>query len=349
MNSELSLYNELISVSNLFQAFKVFRRGKGSRADVLKFEYNLEKNIFDLHRGLYNKRYKHSSYDSFYVTDPKQRHIHKACVWDRIIHHLVYNKLYAIYDRKFIATSFSCRIGKGSHRGVGWLYKSVRKVSKNYRKPCFVLKCDVRKFFDSVDHSILLEIIKRKIIDRDTISLIETVIDSFASGRSSLFERKGLPIGNLTSQIFANIYMNEFDQYVKRELKVKYYGRYSDDFVIVSTNKKELENILDKVGIFLKTKLALDLHPNKISIRKLHSGIDFLGYVVFPHHILLRTKTKNRISKNLDFKIKDYVAGKTGKENLESVLYSYLGTLSHADTYSFSEKLKNDYFFKMNM
>jgi retron-type reverse transcriptase len=280
------------------------------------------------------------------VTDPKQRHIHKASVRDRVIHHAIYSKLYNIFNPKFIATSFSCRKGKGSHKGVNWLYKSTRKVSKNYTKPCFVLKCDIRKFFDSVDHNVLLEIIRRTIKDEDVISLVRTIVDSFYSKQSNLFDHKGVPIGNLTSQIFANIYMNEFDQYVKRSMKTSYYARYSDDFVIVSSSKQDLEYLLMQVRSFLLSRLSLSLHPSKVSIRKLSGGIDFLGYVIFPHHTLLRTKTKNRIYKNLTNKISESKNGKIGKEDLRNTLYSYLGTLSHADTYRLSQDWINKCWFK---
>lgn len=344
----VSLYKEITSVRNLFQAWKEFRKGKGNKKDVLEFEYYLEQNIFELHRDLVSKQYKHGPYQSFYITDPKRRHIHKATVRDRVIHHAIYKTLYPIFNKTFVATSFSCRIGKGTHKGVLWLDKAVRKVSKNYTKPCFILKCDIRRFFDSVDHNVLIKILNKKIRDRETRFLLDEVVRGFSSGASNLFNKVGLPIGNLTSQLFANIYMNEFDQFIKQDLKVKYYARYTDDFVIVSEDEQYLEGILKPITQFLDMELNLELHPHKVSIRKLHNGIDYLGYIVLPHHKLLRTKTKNRIYKGLLRKIREYKSGKVDKEAVEQSLHSYLGTLSHADAYKIGEDLKNTFWFEIN-
>jgi len=344
----VSLYKEITSTRNLFQAWKEFRKGKGGKKDVLQFEYHLEQNIFELHRDLESYEYKHGPYQSFYITDPKRRHIHKATVRDRVIHHAIYKTLYPVFNKTFIATSFSCRIGKGTHRGVLWLDKAVRKVSKNYTKPCFILKCDIRRFFDSVDHSVLIKIMNRKIRDNETRCLLDEVVRGFSSSTSNLFERKGVPIGNLTSQLFANVYMSEFDHFVKQELKVKYYARYTDDFVLVSENRQYLEDILEPITDFLDTELKLSLHPHKVSIRKLHNGIDYLGIIILPHHKLLRIKTKNRIYRGLSKKIIKYKSGKVNKETAEQSLHSYLGTLSHADTYKISEDLKSNFWFEIN-
>ena len=164
----------------------------------------------------------------------------------------------------------------------------------------------------------------------------------------SLFNNNGIPIGNLTSQIFANIYMNEFDQFVKHTLKVKYYARYTDDFVIVSESEEYLKNLLVKLKEFLSEKLRLELHPNKVSITRHSKGIDFLGYVVFPHHILVRPKTRKRMIKKLKQKVDSYKRGLVSKDNLMQSLQSYLGVLSHADTYEFTESLKNNFWFWVN-
>ena len=170
-----------------------------------------------------------------------------------------------------------------------------RKVSQNNTKTCWILKCDVRKFFASIDQKILVDILKFHNLDNDTIWLLEKVISSFHSTEIG----KGLPLGNLTSQLLVNIYMNEFDQFVKHRLKAKYYIRYADDFVLMSQNRSELENTLTQIRFFLKDNLKLTLHPNKVSITTLSSGVDFLGWVHFPHHRVLRTVTKSRMLKNL--------------------------------------------------
>jgi len=347
MKTFTNLYNEIISTQNLFLAWKVFRRGKTKKKDVLRFEWGLEQHIFALHRDLRDKVYRHGAYKGFYITDPKRRHIHKATVRDRILHHAIYSKLYPLFDPMFIATSFSCRVNKGTHKGVLWLEKATRKVSKNYTKPCFILNCDIRRFFDSVDHSILMDILNKAIDDDDVLVLLEEIIGSFSAGTPNLFERKGVPIGNLTSQLFANVYMNEFDQFMKQELKVKYYARYTDDFVIVTDSVEYLQDILKLISAFLDERLHLTLHPDKVSIRNLHNGIDYLGYIVLPHHKLLRTKTRRRIYKGLRKRVADYNDEVVSETSVSQTLQSYLGALSHADAHNVSEDLKNLYWFLM--
>jgi len=343
-----NLFKQIINPENLFISWEKFKKGKRNKPDVAKFEFVLEKNIFKLHRDLKNKIYKHGKYKGFYICDPKVRHIHKATVRDRVIHHAIFRILNEVFEPTFIQASFSCRIGKGNHKGVLALEDMTRKVSKNYTKNCFVLKCDIKKFFDSIDHVILLEILCRKIKDEDTIYLLKEIIQSFSASQINLFHRKGIPIGNLTSQLFANIYMNEFDQFIKHKLKIKYYARYTDDFVIVSDTKEEFNNILKKLESFLKEKLSLKLHPHKVEVRKLHQGIDFLGYVVKPHHKSLRTKTRKRLVKKLNYRVKEFQKGKIGKNTLKQTLASYLGVLSHASEYKFTENLKNNFWFWIN-
>jgi len=164
-------YQNLISLSNLFQAWSEFRKGKTKRIDVQTFERNLEDNLFELHQRLKDKTYRHGSYRSFYVNDPKQRHIHKASVADRVVHHLLYSFLYKLFDSSFIYDSYSCRLEKGTHQGVRRLEQFAGQVSKNYTQPCWALKCDIRKFFASVDHEILLTLLKknRRVKEKDNI------------------------------------------------------------------------------------------------------------------------------------------------------------------------------------
>jgi retron-type reverse transcriptase len=343
-----NIFNKIVSLENLFSAWDKFKNNKQKKRDVQRFEWQLEENIFQLHRDLKSRSYKHGAYTSFYIRDPKQRHIHKAIVRDRILHHAVFSVLNPIFEPTFISNSFSCRIGKGTHNGIDILDKTLRQISSNGFKPCFALKCDIKKFFETVDHSILSSIIRKRIKDADTMWLLEEIIESFTSQYSTLFERKGLPIGNLTSQLFANIYLNEFDQFIKHKLKVKHYIRYTDDFVIVAENKLYLENLIPPIRSFLSDKLALELHPKKITIRKFHQGIDFLGYIVLPHHRLLRTKTRQRIFRKLKKRIDEYKMGVISEQTLEQSLQSYLGVFSHADTYELSNELKNQFWFWLN-
>lgn len=338
-----NIFEQIISVENLFLAWDLFKGDKQKKSDVQLFERNVEQNLFQLHRTLRSKTYRHSPYTSFYVLDPKQRHIHKAEVRDRILHHAIFNILNPIFERTYIDTSFSCRVDKGTHKGVEAVTKMTRQVSRNRTRPCFVLKCDVQKFFFRIDHAILTTILKKVVRDEDALWLIGQVIDSFASIESNIFAIKGLPIGNLTSQLFANIYMNGFDHYVKHVLRVQHYARYTDDFVIVGESTAYLEGILPPIRSFLKERLDLELHPKKTFIRPLHQGIDFLGYTIFPHHRLVRTKTRRRMFRKLRQKTLQYKAGKTSEESLDQSLQSYRGVLSHADTHELTEHLENQF------
>lgn len=284
------------------------------------FQARLADNIFELQKDLRNKMYTHGGYEEFKIDDPKPRLIHKATVRDRLLHHLIHHELYPYFDKKFIFHSYSCRNEKGTHKAMHY-FKGMTDTSRS--KAMWVLKCDIRKFFASIDHSILKEILARHIEDKDLLNLLGNIIDSF-SARQGLAE--GLPLGNLTSQLLVNIYMNEFDQFVKHELKEKYYIRYADDFVFLSQDKYHLEQLIPKISEFLETKLKLSLHPDKVFIKAIHSGVDFLGWVHFFNHKILRTSTKNRMFKKL-------------KDNpKEEVIVSYQGLLSHGNTSKLSRK-----------
>ena len=242
----------LISIENLFQAWNEFKKGKRKKKDVQTFERRLEDNLFDLHLSLKNQTYEHGDYQEFYVHDPKRRHIHKASVRDRIVHHLLYKFLYSLWDKSFIYDSYSCRLNKGTHKGVARLAKFVCRVSKNYTGSCWVLKGDIKKFFAAVDHRILFSLLSKKIADKNILRLFWKIIDSF---NSEMGEGKGIPLGNLTSQVFANIYLNELDQFVKHNLGIKYYLRYADDFVILCEERKRLEALVPGIREFLGARL----------------------------------------------------------------------------------------------
>ncbi len=332
----------MVSMENLLMAWDGFKKGKGKKMDVQIFEYRLEDNLFSLHEDLVHKRYKHGRYSSFYVHDPKLRHIHKAQVRDRIVHHAIFQCLNPIFEPTFIADSYSCRKEKGTHRAVKRLQLFTRKVEQTYGR-CFVLKCDIKKFFPTLDHHILFDIISRKIKDPDVLWLIQANIASFVSEFSSEGSgKKGAPIGNLTSQLFANIYMNELDQHIKCNLKVKYYIRYTDDFVLIHNNQEYLVKLKDKIDDFLQDKLKLLLHPNKVHICKYKQGIDFLGYVTLPKAQVLRTKTKKRIFRKFGERVEQFHKDKITEETLLQVISSYFGVLSHANTYELRQKLYYD-------
>lgn len=311
-------------MENLLISWQEFLPGKRKRKDVARFSLHLIDNIIALHQDLKEKTYQHGPYQAFKINDPKPRDIHKATVRDRLLHHAIYRVLYPDYDRKFIFDSYSCRIDKGTHRAINRFRSYSRKVSDNHTRTAWVLKCDIRKFFASIDHRVLKEILGRHIKDTDLARLLSHIIDSF---KANTKQGVGLPIGNLTSQLLVNIYMNEFDHFLKRELKVKYYVRYADDFIIVHESKEYLENFLPKISAFLKTRLKLSLHPDKVSIKTFASGVDFLGWVHFPHHRVPRTSTKRRMLKRIKI------------NHTPETLASYRGLLKHGNTYKLNKKI----------
>lgn len=310
-------YKDIISVENLLEGWSEFLKGKRSRSDVQKFEQNLMLNIIDLHNDLASKTYKHSRYEAFNISDPKPRNIHKAKVRDRLLHHAIYRILYPFFDSKFISDSYSCRNEKGTHRAINRLRDFTRSVSENNTKPAWILKCDIRKFFATINHRILIQMISKHILDKEAIWLLSVIIKSFHTTESNV----GLPLGNLTSQLFVNIYMNELDQFMKHKIKAKYYIRYDDDFTIVSHDKDWLESLLPQIKLFLYRKLRIKLHPKKVSIKTIASGVDFLGWVHFPDHRVVRTNTKRRMFKALN-----------RKEVEEETVQAYLGMLGHGNT-----------------
>jgi retron-type reverse transcriptase len=312
----------------MLASWRVFRRGKRKKVDVADFELRLEENIFALHEELLTNRYVHGPYKEFVVCDPKRRTIHKACVRDRVVQQALYQVLSPLFDPHFIYDSFSSRIDKGTHLGVVRLERAMRKITVNWKRPAYALKCDIRRFFDSINHQVLKEIIGRKILDQPSKALVESILESFEKTSG-----KGLPLGNVTSQLFANVYMNEFDQYVKHILKQKYYFRYCDDFVILARTKEELEILLAEIATFLQERLLLELHPHKVEIRKIRQGIDFLGYVVFPHHRRLRTKTRRRVYRRIAREV-------ASTEEKLSQLSSYQGVAKYARERMLQEKIQ---------
>jgi retron-type reverse transcriptase len=316
-------YNDIITIQNLLRAWEAFLCGKRKKQDVVLFHAKLMDNILELRQELTEKTYHHGGYHYFNISDPKPRNIHKASVRDRLLHHMLYQELYPFFDRQFIYDSYSCRLGKGMHKAIRQFKRMARKVSGNNTRTCWVLKCDIKKFFANIDHAILKTIFARYIEDRDILWLFGRVIDSFSTqGKNGI----GLPLGNLTSQLFVNVYMNELDQFVKRTLKATYYIRYADDFVLLFQNKEWLSEQIPKIASFLESELKLSLHDDKVFIKTLASGVDFLGWIHFSNHSVLRTTTKKRMLRRLQ----DHPTDET--------LQSYLGLLRHGNAY----QLKNE-------
>lgn len=284
-------------------------------------------NIIRLHLDLVNFTYRHGGYHSFHISDPKPRHIHKAAVRDRLLHHAVHRLLYPFFDKVFIADSFSCRLDKGTHAALNRFCDLARKAGRNHTRTVWVLKCDIRKFFASVDQAILLKLLLERIPDDDIRWLLVEIVGSFSPNQSNI----SIPLGNLTSQLFANVYLNELDQFVKQDLKFSNYIRYADDFVFLSSRKNELLAILPIVSDFLKNELRLEIHPKKIFLKTFASGIDFLGWTHFPNHRVLRKTTERRTIRR--------VVEHPHKETVRS----YLGLLSHGNTQHLREAVMAHY------
>ncbi|MGC9598924.1 MAG: reverse transcriptase/maturase family protein [Minisyncoccia bacterium] len=317
-------FEKIAALENLLEAWREFLPSKRNKRDVQEFQLRLMDNILSLRADILNGTYRHGGYHAFNISDPKPRSIHKAAVRDRLLHHAIYRVLYPFFERTFISDSFSCRDEKGNHAALNQFRSFFHSVSENNTKTCWVLKCDIRKFFANIDHTTLLAILHSYISDGETLSLLQEVIGSFSSTAPGV----GLPLGNLTSQLFVNVYMNEFDQFVKHKLKVRHYIRYADDFVILSSNREWLKIILPEMDAFLCNNLKLTMHPEKIFMKTAASGVDFLGWVHFPDHCVLRTATRRRMVKRLR------VAGERPE-----VRASYRGLLSHGNTYKITREV----------
>lgn len=313
------VFYTIASLENLFDAWHRFCKGKRSKLDVMEFEYHLEDNIFALRQSLLDETYRHDPYKPFTIFDPKQRSIHKASVRDRVVHQAIVNVIESLFEKQFIHDSYSCRLGKGTHAAVTRLRSFLSRESLNNTKTVYVLKCDIKRFFASVDHDTLLSLLERRVKDRRTMRLLRCIIQSFL-----VQPGRGIPLGNLTSQLFANVYLHELDWYVKHELRAKYYVRYCDDFVILTPLRSEAFYLAERIDAFLKNRLKMELHPNKVKVQTWEQGVDFLGYVLLPHAIILRSKTTRRMLK------------RATSENLSS----YTGLCQHADAYELGQLLQ---------
>ena len=338
-----NIYSSLVSIENLLASWHIFKLWKSKRTDVQEFAKNLEKNIFDIHNKLISWKYKHWIYEWFYIHDPKLRFIHKAKVRDRIVHQAIYASLTPIFEQSFIHHSYSCRIDKWTHKAVKAFEVMTRKVSKNYTWKCYVLKCDVKKFFDSINHTILLNILKKRIKDDRAIGLFSEVVSSFSWFSGHIPEWQWLPLWNLTSQIFANIYLNELDQFIKHTLKETHYIRYADDFAIISKDKDHLKSLIDKIEMFLNNNLNMRLHPYKVHVNNAYQWVDFLWCIVFPHYKIMRTNTKMRMMKKINDNYSDYMRWHKDKGEVNQVFQSYFWIMSHADCFRLSSSIKNHF------
>ena len=330
-----NIYEKIYSLDNLLLAFRKARRGKSKKFYVLKFEKNLKENLLSLQKELIEHTYQPKPLKGFIIRDPKTRKIHASAFIDRVVHHAIVNILEPIFEKVFIYDSYASRKNKGVHKAVKRLKEFMRGASTNGKLvknalnnnmvQGYVLKADIKHYFQEVNHDILISIIRKKIVDEKTIILIKKILDNFEGKEKN----KGMPLGNLTSQFFANVYLNELDYFVKHELKARCYIRYVDDFVILHKTKKRLEYLKSRISGFLNQKLKIGLHPEKSKILPLRNGITFLGYRVFYYYVLLNKRNIKNIMKKLLFFKKNLIR----KEDFYNSLVGWEGYAKWASSY----------------
>ena len=340
-------FNTFSDLTNLFKAYSRVRLGKRTRPVTLSFDFVLEDCICLLQYLLRSKKYVPKPYTYFIVTDPKKRHIAAPNFRDRIVHRSLVNLIEPRLDKEFIFDSYACRKGKGSHFGLRRIKKFLMAARSTYgsQTPIYFLKCDIRKYFQSISWDILIQILRQRIHDPDILTIIETIITNHKVYKNNgklqslpeqvihTQERSGIPIGNLTSQLFANVYLNELDQFVKHTLKEKWYGRYMDDFLIIHPDKQHLIEVRNTLKEFLEEKLKLTLHPEKVFIQNVSFGVPFVGYRIFYDHILIRGKTLRRFQKRMEKRKRMVREQKFTQEKLDLTCNSFQGHLQHAQAY----------------
>lgn len=315
------LYGKVTSFENLMIAAKKALKGTKSKTESLEFYFNLESNLINMQNELVSEIYEPGGYKYFKVFEPKEREIAVAPFRDRVVHHAIVNVIEPIYEKIFISDSYATRKNKGTH-------KAVLKAQEMIKRNEWYFKSDIRKYFPSIDQDVILSILGRKIKDKRLLSLLEKVI------RNGGADGKGLPIGNLTSQFLANVYLDRFDHFIKDELGFKFYVRYMDDFVIFDNDKEKLKVLRPKIEDFLKSELCLDLKESATYINKRLNGLSFLGMRVFPATVRINKINLKRTVKKMQIKAELYSAGKIKDENITQSAQSITGYLKYFNTHA---------------
>lgn len=336
MKSHKNLWKKLTSFSNLLKAWRKARLGKTQKVYVKEFEKDIIGELFKLQSELENQNYSPQLMKTFILRDPKTRKISKSHFRDRIIHHAICNIIEPIFDKTFIFDNCANRKGKGGLFALNQFNKYWRKVTNNLTSKGYCLKADIKHYFQNIEHEVLLNIIKRKINDKKLERLIQVVLGREAK---SLDDSKGIPLGNLTSQFFANVYLNELDQFAKHKLKSKYYIRYVDDFILLHSSKEQLREWKKEIIIFLNEKLKLELHPDKSKIINLSRGIDFVGFRNFYYYRLLRKRNIMNIQRKID----DFHKCKISKEKFEEIWQGWSAYAIWSNCYSLKKKLAKSF------
>ncbi len=337
-----NIFQQLCSFRNLELAYKKARRGKRNKKSVQDFEFNLEQNLLQLKHELETGIYKPMPLRQFVIRDPKTRLISASDFRDRVVYHALCNIIQPVFEKSFIYDSHANQINKGSSKAVERFDVFKMKVTENGRlvnKPLdnnmvigYVLKADIKHFFDAVDHRVLMDCIKRDIKEDKILELIQKILDNHRTETG-----KGMTIGNLTSQFFANVYLNELDYFVKHELKAKFYIRYVDDFVLLDKSKGRLEKDKEKINMFLKS-MKLELHPEKSQIYPLNKGAKFLGFRIFYHHKILNKKNVRKMEIKLDY----YRKGLISLDDMIRSVAGWFGYAHQANTYKMRNNIKKE-------
>lgn len=328
-----NLYEKIYHKKNLILAYKKARKGKTKKDYVIDFEKNLIKNLLQLHEELKNQIYIPKPLQTFILRDPKTRKISKANFRDRIVHHAICNIIEPIFDKTFIYDNCANRKEKGSLFAIKRFDLFKRQITHNLQSEAFCLKADIKHYFEEVDHKTLINIIKRKVRDKKVIWLIKRVIERERERHESI--SKGMPLGNLTSQFFANVYLNELDYFVKHKLRTKYYIRYVDDFVILHRSKNQLGNWKKEINNFLRRKLRIELHKDKSRIIYLSHGVDFVGFRNFYKHKLLRRRNIRSMQRKTNL----FNQGKISEEKFAEILQGWSAYAKWADSYNIMERI----------
>ncbi len=352
----------------MFQAYFDCRKNKRNTINALKFEKHFEKNVFRLCKEIESGTYLPGRSIAFIVNNPVMREVFAADFRDRVVHHWLINKLNPFFEKIFINDSYACRVDKGTHLGIRQINSFIKSCSKNYTSDCYILKLDIQGFFMHINRNLLFErlihFIQTKYLEADkdmVIDMCNKIVfnnpteDCIIKGskndwkglpkNKSLFSSPincGLPIGNLTSQVFANFYLNSFDHFVRKELDIKYYGRYVDDFIIVHPEKEYLKSIQSLISNFLKKELKLTLHPKKVYLQHYSKGVKFLGAVIKPNRIYIANRTKGNFYKAMEKQniiARDHKPSKEEQEFFLSSMNSYLGIMKHYKTYKIRKKI----------
>ncbi len=332
-------YEELCSYENLETAFNLARKGKTLKPYVIEFEQKLKENLLKLRIELLLQTYQPQALKMFILRDPKTRKISKSNFRDRVVHHAICNIIEPVFDKQFIYDSFANRLRKGTLNAIKRFDTFKRKVSQNNTIRCYVLKADIQSYFDTVNHDLLLKILSKRIHDKRIMWLIRVILDN----HQSKAKNKGIPLGNLTSQFFANVYLDELDKFVKHKLRIKYYIRYVDDFVILHQSRKMLYKYKEKINHFLRDKIDLKLHPEKSQVLKLEKGIGFLGFRVFYHHKILVKKNMRKFENKIQKMKRLYQDNKIDREKVIEKYEGWIAYASNANTYKYRRHMTNKF------